>query len=210
MNEDEVIVEEEQPQKKSRGRPKGSKDKYPRKTDRHFQIDPKTGLALYNNGNKTQSIMARMGDERVSAFVQYHIECMKMGEGCNKKDPEDLYRRFYRYLEYCYEKGILPNNMNCYLAVGVSRADICNWKAGRYGNPGQRKFAEDISTFFASVHEQAASDGIINPVTSIFWQKVHDGLVEAQKVEVENLDPLGEKRSAEEIAKAYDEVELPD
>lgn len=46
-------------------------------------------------------------------------------------------------------------------------------------------------------------EGIVNPILSIYWSKAHDGMIEAQKVEVVNTDPLGEKQSSEQIAQKY-------
>lgn len=202
----------EQPVKRKRGRPKGSKDKVPRKKpempEGHLKrIDPNTGVIVPIASRQGVTI-AKMGDERVSAFVAYHMECLKMREGCNKKDVPDLYQRLYRYLSYCAEHGVIPNNMNAYLAIGVSKQDISLWYAGN-GSPEQRKFAEDIKAFFASIHEQGGGEGIVNPILSIFWSKAHDGMSDQPKVEVQLSDALGDRRSAEEIAKTYADI-LPE
>ena len=151
-----------------------------------------------------------MGDERVTQFVNYHIDMMAMRQGCDKRNVEDLYQRFYRYLQYCSEHGVVPNNMNAYFAIGISRQDVSAWKNGVNGTPEHKAFAETLTSFFASVHEQGATDGVLNPISAMFWQKAHDHLIEASKLEVVQDDPLGDKRSAEDIAKAYTEVELPD
>lgn len=195
------------PPKRKRGRPKGSRN--PPGVDKasHSLIDPKTGVIVTNNSSQCFPI-AKMGDERVTAFVQYHIDMMHMRMGVNKKDVPDLYNRFYRYLGYCAEKGIIPNNMNAYFAIGLVRQDIARWKSG-VGSPEQRQFADDITQFFASIHEQAGGENIVNPILSIYWSKAHDGMIEASKVEVINNDPLGEKRSAEQIYEQYADI-LPD
>ena len=200
------------PPKRKRGRPKGSKNK-PGSKKHEFPneskqlVDPKTGIVVSNNAAQSQ-IIARMGDERVSAFVQYHMDMMKMRQGVDKKNVPDLYNRFFNYLGYCAEHGIIPNNMNAYFAIGISKDNIGAWYAGR-GTPEQRQFAEDIKQFFASIHEQAGGEAIVNPILSIYWSKAHDGMVEASKLEVVNADPLGEKQSAEEIAAKYSGI-LPE
>ena len=172
--------------------------------------DEETKMVVATKDGRTKQIIAAIGDERVTAFVNYHIEMMAMRQGVDKRNVPDLYQRFYRYLDYCSEHGIMPNNMNAYYAVGVSKQDISFWKLGQAGTPEHKKFAEDITQFFASVHEQGAQAGLFNPISSIFWQKAYDGLIEASKLEVVQQDPLGDKRSAEDIAKAYTEVTLPD
>jgi hypothetical protein len=98
--------------------------------------------------------------------------------------------------------------MNAYFAIGINKNDIGAWYAGR-GTPEQRQFAEDIKQFFASIHEQAGGEAIVNPILSIYWSKAHDGMIEASKVEVVNADPLGDKQSAEQIAEKYADI-LPE
>ena len=149
-------------------------------------------------------------DEKVSKFVDYHMELIKMRQGVDKRNVTDLYQRFYNYLAFCRDRGIVPNNMNAYFAIGVDRHEITHWKHGDYGTPEHRAFAETITSFFASIHEQGATDGVMNPISAMFWQKTHDGMVEASKVEVIQQDPLGDRKSAEEIAAKYADVVLPD
>ena len=171
-------------------------------------VDPSTGMVIQSN--KTNNlIIGRMGDEKVTAFVNYHMEMMAMRQGVDKKDVPDLYQRFYNYLAYCREHGIVPNNMNAYFAIGISRQDVYHWKNGQQGQD-HKDFADTVTGFFASIHEQGATDGVLNPISAMFWQKAHDGLIEASKVEVQNTDPLGERRSADEIQRAYQDVELPE
>ena len=196
------------PPKRKRGRPKGSKNKPGVTKAATTLIDPKTGIAVRNTAMQSQ-VIGKMGDERVTAFVQYHVDMLKMRQGVDKKNVPDLYARFINYLEYCAEHGILPNNMNAYFAIGIVKQDISMWKNGQSGTPEHRKFAEDVSQFFASIHEQAGGEALVNPILSIYWSKAHDGMVEASKLEVVNTDPLGDKQSAEEIAKKYSGI-LPE
>ena len=195
------IEERQNPPKRKRGRPKGSKNK-PGVTKAAISlVDPKTGVVVSNNAAQSQ-IIARMGDERVTAFVQYHMDMLQMRQGVDKKNVPDLYQRFYRYLAYCAEKGIIPNNMNAYFAIGIVKQDISRWKAGS-GSPEHRQFAEDIAQFFASIHEQAGGEGIVNPILSIYWSKAHDSMSDQPRIEVTVTDPMGERQSSEEIAERY-------
>lgn len=189
------------PPKRKRGRPKGSKNK-PGVTKAAISlVDPKTGVVVSNNAAQSQ-IIARMGDERVSMFVQYHMDMLQMRQGVDKKNVPDLYQRFYRYLAYCAEKGIIPNNMNAYFAIGITKQDVSLWNAGQR-SPEHKQFAEDIKQFFASIHEQAGGEGIVNPILSIYWSKAHDNLSDQPKIEVSIEDPLGQRSSSEEIAERY-------
>ena len=201
------IEEMQKPPKRGPGRPKGSKNK-PGVTKAAISlVDPKTGVVVSNNAAQSQ-IIARMGDERVTAFVQYHMDMLQMRRGVDRKNVPDLYNRFYRYLAYCAEKGIIPNNMNAYFAIGITKQDISVWNAGQR-SPEHKQFAEDIKQFFASIHEQAGGEGIVNPILSIYWSKSHDGMSDNPRVEVTVTDPLGDRASSAEIAKKYEGI-LPD
>ena len=203
--------EAQQQPKRGRGRPKGSKDKKPRKPGAIQPgpvVDPATGIVV--NQPKELKRVEHIGDERVTAFVQYHMDMLVMRQGVDKHNVADLQQRFINYLSYCASHQIVPNNMNAYFAIGITRDDIYKWKSGASGSPEHKKFAEEVAQFFASIHEQGPTEGLLNPISAMFWQKAHDGMIEAQKLEVTNSDPLGEKVDTGKIAEKYADVELPD
>lgn len=202
-------IQDEEKKKRSRDAAGYGMDAIESVDNGNYLIDPETGMTVRKNKTNAQ-IIARIGDEKVTAFVTYHMEMMAMRQGVNKRDVNDLYQRFYNYLAYCQEHGIVPNNMNAYFAIGVTRQEMWHWKNGDKGTPEHREFAEMVTGLFASIHEQGATDGVLNHISAMFWQKAHDGLIEASKVEVQNTDPLGDRRSAADIQKAYQEVELPE
>ena len=169
-------------------------------------VDPETGLVVEGKGVNAM-VIGRMGDEKVTAFVNYHMDMMGMRQGVDKSNVQDLYNRFIIYLKYCSDHGIVPNNMNCYFAMGITRQNIAQWRSGR-SSKAHQELAEMITSFFASIHEQGATDGVLNPISAMFWQKAHDSIIEASKLEVVQDNPLGERRSAEEISKNY--TDLPD
>ena len=175
----------------------------------HRLVDPKTGMVVENRG-ATSAIIGKIGDEKVSEFVAYHLAMLEMRQNVNKHDVNDLRARFYVYLKYCIEHSIMPNNMNAYFAMGVTRQDISSWRSGARGTPEHAQFAEEVTSLFASIHEQAGAESMINPILSIWWQKAHDGMIEAQKAEAVMDDPLGQKQTAQEIAAKYADVVLPD
>lgn len=170
-------------------------------------IDPETGLAVSTNANNAR-VMSRIGDEKVTAFVQYHIDMTMMRQGVDKRNAEDLRNRFYNYLKYCAEHGIIPNNMNCYYAMGITKQEVSQWRLGQRATPEHHQLAEEITGFFASIHEQAGAEQIVNPILSIYWSKAHDGLSDQPHNEEAVEDPLGQKRTVEEIAAKY--TSLPD
>lgn len=171
---------------------------------------PGTEIVISRNAEVMEQAVGKIGDDKVNAFINYHLDMLKMRQGVNKQNVPDLYKRFIGYLEYCAARNIVPNNMNAYFAIGISRQDVSLWYNGKMGTPEHRKFAEDIRAFFSSIHEQAGMEGLANPILTIWWQKSHDNMIEAQKLEQVDESPLGEKQSAEAIAAKWSEVELPD
>ena len=74
-------------------------------------------------------------------------------------------------------------------------------------------FADDITMFFASIHEQGGVEGMINPILTIWFQKAYDAMRESDGKELsEDTSPLGERQSAESIAAKWQDADvvLPD
>jgi len=179
------------------------------KKDEGIEI-PGTEMVISKNADVMEYAVGKLGDEKVSAFINYHLDMMRMRQGVDKRNVYDLYQRLGNYLQYCSEHQIMPNNMNAYFAIGINKTDISMWYSGKSGTPEHRKFAEDIKALFSSIHEQGAVDGLINPILTIWWQKAYDNMIEAQKVEQVEETPLGEKQSAEAIAAKWSEIDLPE
>jgi len=171
---------------------------------------PNTDMIITNGGGIMQRTVGQIGEDKVGAFIDYHIQLFQMGKGVNKEDVDELYLRFVRYLEYCSEHNIMPGNMAAYMAIGVTSEDIRHWASGKKGTPRHKQFAQDVRAFFNAVHEQAPMEGLLNPILSIFWQKAYAGLSDQPQPESEDTNPLGEQQSAEQIAAKYSEVQLPD
>ena len=49
----------------------------------HRLVDPETGLVIENLGNNAL-VIGKMGDDRVSAFVRYHMAMLEMRQGIDK------------------------------------------------------------------------------------------------------------------------------
>lgn len=170
---------------------------------------PSTEMVITGNPETIENVVGKIGDDKVNAFITYHLDMMKMRMGVDKRDVPGLYKRFIVYLQYCAEHNIIPNNMNAYFAIGLNRQEVSSWYTGKSGTPEHRQFAEDIKSFFSSIHEQGAIDGLINPILSIFWSKAYDNLSDQPQKENIEVDPLGEKQSADSIAAKWSEVDLP-
>lgn len=143
---------------------------------------------------------------KITAFM---MVVQNISVGANIKDTNDLRRRFYTYCALSEACGMRVGNMNAYHAMGISCQTAYFWKSGANGStPERRKLIEEVDMVCSGSREMLAAMGQINPVLAIFWQKNYDGLRDVQEHSVYQGDPLGEKRSAAEIAEQYSD--LPD
>jgi hypothetical protein len=177
-------------------------------------VIPDTKYVISKNETVIENLVGRMGDDKVNTFINYHLDLLRMRQSCgDKQNVQELYNRFVAYLQYCAERNIMPNNMSAYFAVGLTKADVSNWKNGKSGTPAHKQFADDITMFFASIHEQGGVEGMINPILTIWFQKAYDAMRESDGKELAgDTSPLGERQSAESIAAKWEsaDVVLPD
>lgn len=143
---------------------------------------------------------------KITAFM---MVVQNISAGRDIKDTNDLRRRFYTYCALSEACGMRLGNMNAYHAMGITMQQAYSWKIGGAGStPERRELIAEVDSVCSGSREMLASMGQINPVLAIFWQKNFDGLRDVQEHSVYQGDPLGEKRSAAEIAEQYSD--LPD
>ena len=177
-------------------------------------VIPDTKYVISKNETVIENLVGRMGDDKVNTFINYHLDLLRMRQSCgDKQNVQELYNRFVAYLQYCAERNIMPNNMSAYFAVGLTKNDISSWRNGKSGTPAHKQFADDITMFFASIHEQGGVEGMINPILTIWFQKAYDAMRESDGKELAgDTSPLGERQSAESIAAKWQDADvvLPD
>ena len=150
------------------------------------------------------------GENRtIAKITAFMMVVQNISVGRDIKDTNDLRRRFYTYCALSEACGMRLGNMNAYHAMGITMQQAWQWKTGGSGsNPERRELIAEVDAVCSGSREMLASMGQINPVLAIFWQKNYDGLRDVQEHSVYQGDPLGEKRSAAEIAEQYSD--LPD
>ena len=149
---------------------------------------------------------------RGTAAVAHVLQCMEIGSGVNSESVESMYTGLASYLQLCIEQDFPLTIANVCLSLGVARKTLLMWKDGQAHkeNPEFRKFAENVYTIIQSGIETTMATGLLNPVLGIWWEKSHFNMKEADRVQEVREDPLGQSRSAEQIAQDYEETPLPD
>lgn len=144
---------------------------------------------------------------KASKYANFVLAVKRISEGVNKKDVEDMRRRFYQYVALCEATNMKIGNMNAYSAMGINKNDARCWLNGLSGSsPDRMELIREVDSVCSGYREQLIADQQINPVTGIFWQKNYDGLRDVQEHSFNTGDPLGEKRSAKEIAEQYADI----
>lgn len=178
------------------GRPKGAKDKAPRK---QREDDHKPWL---------KSPIIQGHDPEVpegynSKMVAFLTDILPT-EPLDYHDVDEMERRFKRYLQKCVEWDMKVGNMAAYMAIGINKDTAWDWEHVNKVNPRRALFIKKVRQFCAVCRENLMQDGKVNPVTGIFWQKNYDGLRDQQEVVLTpNVNPLGEAADAEALKQKY-------
>lgn len=196
------MADESKPVKRGRGRPPGSKNK---------RTMAERMVANYPNSPLMRNALSEANVGRASAAVGHVMQCMQYGAKVNIESIDSLYKGLEQYIQFCYENDFPPTVATCCLALGIEYRTLNEWRKGnrRGSDPEYKKFAESVKYVIHAGIEACMVTGLINPVTGIWWEKSYFNMIEAQKVEVVQEEPLGERRSAGEIISKYAEI-LPD
>lgn len=139
--------------------------------------------------------------EEYNANAITFIMAITPTEPLDYNDVEEMQKRFNRYLELCAQYGKKVSNQAAYLAIGVNSDLVAKWTTQDAGNAARYGFFKKVKQICGVYREGLMSDGKINPVTGIFWQKNYDGLKDQQDVVV--TPQAAETVSAEEIREKY-------
>lgn len=149
---------------------------------------------------------------RAAAATAHVMECMDIGRTVDNENPDSLFNGLKAYVQLCLERDFPMTISNACLALGVARKTLLAWKQGQAhtDNPEFQKLAESVYTIIQGGIEATMANGVLNPVLGIWWEKAHFNMIEADRVQEVRADPLGEAKSAEQIAAQYEDLPLPD
>lgn len=204
LNDGAENKQNETPQKK---RTRG-KDKKPRKKDGYLTESFKSRTR--EMASKSPIIQAnRETTENPSSEYNANTLTFMMEiaptEELDKNDVAEMKRRFSHYIDTCAKYGKKVSNQAAYLAIGITKEDVYDWTTRTSANPERTHFIKNVQQFCSVFRESVMQDGKLNPVVGIFWQKNYDGLRDQTELAIAPVNPLGEGKSAEELAKKYSE-----
>lgn len=164
------------------------------------------------DGNMTLDKMAdkinavsieKNGNARYANFV---LAVAAIGRNADLTNIDDLRMRFYSYLELSQRCNMKISNLCAYLSVGMTYDKA--YSQMKNGSDQVKDLLFEIQAVCGSYRESITSDGKLNPVTSIFWQKNYDGLKDRSEQTVTVHDPLGAAKSVEDIKQKYADIIL--
>lgn len=138
--------------------------------------------------------------------IQHSMQAIEISKNANNNDPESLLSCFQKYLTLCLQNGMRIGNIGACTAMGISPALLSNWKNGlkRGDDPRYRRLAELVYSVCSMTREELISQGKINPVIGIFWQRNYDGLRNDTE-QVQNIQETSENNdfTSSEYLKKY-------
>lgn len=149
------------------GRTKGAKDKKPR-------TYTMTSKAYAQRQDNFAMRPAETDEERSynARQIEHIRKVYEIGTMADRSDPVSLRSCFIAYLKMCQENGFKVSNLAAYASMGMSNGTFQQLKR----RPEYKELAEFVLTVCAMSRESLISDGKINPVIGIFWQRNFDGL----------------------------------
>ena len=184
--------------KRGRGRPKGSKDK----KKRSYTVSEKAIAQRRAVSPITQTAIQQKtpGDIEENARLIEHI--MRINEIAVNADRNDLLSLkscFVAYLKLCQEDGFKVGNLAAYAAMGFDNYSFNHFS--KRDNPEIKEFCKFVRKTCAIYREMNVSEGKLNPVIGIFWQRNFDGL----RNDTEQVQAINEQQDDYTASKGYKE-----
>ena len=154
---------------------------------------------------RTKIAIAREENRRLMEMIGKVAEISRHADINN---PDSLLECFHEYLRVAMEDGANIGNMTAYAAMGITHKTADNWLYGRAHKDDHRyrDLIYYVKNICAAYRENLALEGKLNPITTIFWQKNFDGLMNEGFFREEAPDPLGDIKSTQEIIDKYKDM----
>jgi len=151
--------------KKRTGRPKGRTSGYTVSEKALAQRRRNVGLPVAQNQEE---------EDYNSRLITHIMRIHEIAATADHKDINSLKSCFINYLQLCQEDGFSVSNLAAYSAMRFTNDQFHAWS--KKDDPEVREFVSLVKQTCAMFRENLVSDGKLNPVIGIFWQRNYDGL----------------------------------
>ena len=155
-------------------------------------------------GSKSASVKANLINTTESDISRIVRESYQYFGRKPPKDDQECAQRLNDYFKQCNDEGQLPTIEDMALALGTTRASLWEWENNRKCGPARADMIKTAKQIVAGIDAKLAAEGKIPQVVYIFRAKNFYGMKDQQDVIVTpNTDPLGDRRSGEELTQKY-------
>ena len=177
--------------KKKKGRPKGSKSSYT-VSQKALAQRRKNGAMPIPQTPEEYDFNSRM----INHIMQVH----EISAQADRNDLNSLKSCFINYLKLCQQNGFPVQNLAAYAAMGFF--DLGSFNIfGRRSDPEIKAFVASVRSVCAMFREEMVTEGKLNPVIGIFWQRNFDGL----RNDTEQIQSIKEQEEDSVTNTAYKE-----
>ena len=138
------------------------------KTETEFLPVKSTGRGGKNNFPMAQIPNTDPGEN--SRYIAHTLAVRQMPK-IDHRDPEQVRKRAYDYMELCAQHDMKPTVNGFCSAIGVSRQTLLNWKTGEYREDTHQAVVLEYYSMLEELWENYMQNGKINPVSGIFLAK---------------------------------------
>ncbi len=164
----------------------------------------KNGIPMLQNSGSTGKfdIVSKHANEALDALIAFDEYG---GQPCRINDLTLIKQRATGYINECKINSTLPTWTGLAARLGVTRATANEWlKDSNY--PDTQQYMKFIKQVFADIMEQAALDGSVDKIFSMFLLKSTHEYQETNKVVIEaKPNQYGEELTDDEIESLIEE-----
>lgn len=205
--------------KRPRGRPPKKKKKdgaayvnIPRKPDQSSEeiakyIEPqKPSPNSYSDKNMSMEQRQARTSERVAEQMEMLIRTYQNGH-VDLNDTEDFFQHGMTYMRACVMKGHLPSLMEFCVTLGYTWRSVQRWTQARPDHETSKMF-NLFRDAWTDLRIGMGLERVTDNVLAIYLaNNSGTGLSNSPQTELEQTNPLGERKSAEEIKEKYKDLE---
>lgn len=126
------------------------------------------------------------------------------------KSDEECAERLDEFFSHCNETGEIPTVEKMCLSLGTDRATVWEWQNKGVHGPGRANMIKKAKEIMAGIDAELVQTGKIPQVVYIFRGKNYYGMKDQTDVVITPNQPMGEQKSAEELAEYVDSLPLLD
>ena len=164
--------------KKKIGRPKGSKNKKGLgHKNKGYTVSEKALAQRRENGKALTAAPIETPEQMDynARLIQHIIQINEIATHADRNDLNTLRSCFINYLKLCQVNGFHAQNLAAYAAMGFGSYRQFE-SFFQKDDPERKALYMFVKTTCSMFRESMVSEGKLNPVIGIFWQRNYDGL----------------------------------